>query len=199
MDETPYPDRTQLVLTLPLDRLPASALVDALHLAAGTRRVLRTRLLAAADAGAVLDWCRRCGLAGRVDGAGYLFVGLVDADVDRAAILDASTSPHEKAFGTLLGYPACCCNAIAAVGEQAIDEYALSVAEWDFAGPYRIIDPSGYAGGLSLICHLPCSPTCGSSLLLARTAASYLTNSSALSSSAACRHLQGWYSERWSG
>jgi hypothetical protein len=80
------------------------------------------------------------------------------------------TDPHEARLGRLLGYPSCCCGFVADRGEDRIDELAAEVALWKFEGDFILIDPRHYLAGSSLVCHLPCSPTCGRSLALARAA-----------------------------
>jgi hypothetical protein len=69
-----------------------------------------------------------------------------------------------------LGYPPCCCTAIATAGESAIDDCAAIAADWNYSGCYRMINPAAYRAGGSLICHVPCSPTCDASLSLATRA-----------------------------
>lgn len=196
MDSAGSLDGEQCVLTLPLAALPPSALVDALHLAAGTKRVIRTRLLADAPAESALGWSRAAGLAGVVDAQRYFFAGLTRQDVERAATLDAAVTPHEILFGTLLGYPDCCCRAVAAVGEENIDAHAAAVGRWAFAGRHRLIDPGEYRGGLALVSHLPCSPACDQSLELAERVLRYLVSRPALMRSEPCRRLQDWAARR---
>jgi hypothetical protein len=171
-------------------------LVDALHLAAGTKRVFRTRLLADVPADSVLGWTRSARLVGFVDAERYFFAGLTRQEVECAATLDAATTPHEFGFGALLGYPDCCCRAVAAVGEANIDAHAHVVSRWAFAGRHRLIDPGGYRGGLALISHLPCSPTCDHSLELAERVLRYLVGRQGLMRSEPCRQLQNWVARR---
>ena len=196
MDSSDYLDGERIVLTLPLTDLPPSAFVDALHLAAGTKRVFRTRLLADAPADSALGWSRAAGLAGFADAQRYFFAGLTHQDVECAATLDAAVTPHEIGFGALLGYPECCCRAVAAVGEENIDAHAAAVGRWAFAGRHRLIDPGKYRGGLALVSHLPCSPACDQSLELAERVLRYLVSRQALMQSEPCRRLQDWVARR---
>lgn len=149
-------------------------MVDALHLAAGLKRVLRTKLSDLAGWCHVLDWCTTNNLVGTLDKDGYVVVGWTESVVHRAMSLDVSSQPHEMDFGTLLGYPACCCKAIAQVGEAAIDDYADRASKWPYDGEYALINPSQYTHGLALICHVPCSPNCRQSLILAKQALAFL-------------------------
>lgn len=169
-------DKAHLVLTLPLDCLPPSALVDALHLAAGLKVVLRTRLIRGADWANVSAWCNAHELVGVRDEEGYAIIGLTDSVVREALTLDMSPNPHEIALGVLLGYPPCCCRAIAEVGEAAIDAYAEATRNRNFGGDYSLINPGEYVDGRTLICHLPCSPWCDDSLKLAKKALGFLRN-----------------------
>ncbi|EIW19582.1 MULTISPECIES: hypothetical protein [Pelosinus] len=78
-------------------------------------------------------------------------------------------------MGHLLGYPICCCQKIAVVGEMYIDEWeALFVKKTHFEGRYKIINPKGYREGYSLISHIPCSPNCEPSLNIAQKALSII-------------------------
>ncbi|MDW8243037.1 MAG: hypothetical protein RMJ88_07475 [Thermogemmata sp.] len=173
MDETVCQE-TELILSLPLDCLPCSALVDVLHLAAGLKKVMRTKLLNGADETTVISWCTAHSLVGMCDEERYVFIGKTRDAVLQALAIDKSQTPHEMQFGTLLGYPSCCCEAVARIGEAAIDDYAKTVAHWMFPGEYILINPRGYTQGQSLICHLPCSPICEQSLTMAKQALVFL-------------------------
>lgn len=129
--------------------------------------------LSAADL-ALERWCAAHGYACEVDEDGFCCVAPTLALAEHVLEVDRRTEPHELELGLLLGYPRCCSQAVAEIGESAIDDYAAVVARWPYAGRYRLIDPSGYRRGDSLICHLPCSPTCGPSLDLALRAAHFL-------------------------
>lgn len=169
-----------LVLSVPLDSLPPSALVDIIHLAAGLKQIVRTRLLSPEAFGKVASWCLRFGLVSTCDEDGYVFIGNDLGLVRQAMTLDLSPHPHEIPLGILLGYPLCCCQAIASVGESGIEAYKEIVASWDFSNEYDLINPLGYTRGQSLICHLPCSAKCNLSLIIAKRASSFLRNNSLL-------------------
>lgn len=173
MDEA-VSHEARIVLAIPLDCLPRSSLVDALHLAASLKAVLRTRLLGGADWAVVSAWGAAHGLIGACDEDGYVFVGRAESVVREAMALDTSPEPHEVPLGLLLGYPPCCCQAIADVKEANIDAFAERARQWAFPGEFSLIDPGGYAEGRALICHLPCSPSCTASLTLAKRALAFL-------------------------
>ena len=67
-------DNSRLLEALPFGCLPRSSLVDALHLAAGTKEVLRTRLLDGCDVKPILDWCKASGLVGKADEDRFVFL-----------------------------------------------------------------------------------------------------------------------------
>jgi hypothetical protein len=165
-----------LVGSLPFEALPASAAVDALHLSAGLKTAFRCRLLDSVLFPLVKEWSEGHGLAARVDEDGFICVARTMELAVRVLELDRSREPHERALGLLLGYPSCCCEFVAHVGESNIDMVAAEMREWRFVGEYRLIDPSGYICGTSLICHLPCSRTCLPSLALARSALGYVNH-----------------------
>lgn len=158
---------------LPHDLLPASTRVDFLHLLAVGKPALRVKV-----AELVLQplrrWSAAYGYGYAVDDDGYCCVATSEVLARHVLEVDRRVEPHEVELGLLLGYPRCCCEMIAQVGESRIDEQVVVVAGWDFEGPFRLIDPSGYRRGASLVCHLPCTPTCKASLRLARRAARFL-------------------------
>ena len=174
MDKKALTESARLVETLPLNCLPPSSLVDALHLAAGTKEVFRSRLLDEADTGVFADWCKANGMAGIVDEDTFVVVGKNLDVVEHALLIDRSPVPHEMPFGLLLGYPTCCCRVVAEAGEAEIDRLVDEASTWEFSGVFSMIDPSGYADGEALICHVPCSPRCLPSLRLAQIAMSFL-------------------------
>lgn len=174
MDTKGISESEELILSLPLDCMPPSALVDTLLLAAGVKAVLRTRVKDDADVGKVRRWCDSHGLAGTVDEDRFLVVGRSNDVVEDALFIDRSPFAHEMTFGLLLGYPACCCQVVAEAGEAEIDRLARVAAAWDFRGEFALIDPSGYAAGEALIAHVPCSAECVPSLQMARKALALL-------------------------
>jgi hypothetical protein len=159
-----------LIETIPLGALPPSAMVDALLMAAGVKRAMRTRLARLGASAAVSEWCDLHRLAHRVDAESYVSIAV---DQPLAALIlkvDRQVEPHEAGLGRLLGYPACCIAFVAEEGEDRIDQLSAKAAQWPFRGDYRLIDPSLYLAGKSLICHVPCSSTCDPSLGMARAA-----------------------------
>lgn len=159
--------------TLPRGELPLSAGVDFLHMLACGKPAVRFKLTEHGSAD-LTRWCAAHGYACRVDEDGFCCVAPTVSLAERVLEVDRRSEPHELELGLLLGYPRCCCESVAEVGESAIDDHAAVVARWPYTGRYRLIDPSRYRRGESLVCHLPCSPTCTPSLELALRAARFL-------------------------
>jgi len=192
MDKKNIRRNNGLILSLPLDCLPQSALVDTLLLAAGVKRVLRTKLLDGADVEKVRQWYESHGLFGATDEDGFVFVGRRPDVVEVSLLLDRSSLAHELPFGLLLGYPACCCQAVAVVGEAEIDRLSRETAAWEFKGDFALIDPSGYAAGEALIAHVPCSSKCVASLQSALKVLSFLCNCNDLPTLSNWKELWQW-------
>lgn len=159
---------------LPRARLPASAGVDFLHLVALQKPAVRIKLPGPASLSTVASWCAEHGYAWDSDADGFCCVAASRQLAERVLEVDRRTDAHEMELGQLLGYPACCCEAVARVGESRIDAQAKAVAAWTFEGQFQLIDPSGYTQGASLVCHLPCSPACTATLELAVRAGQFL-------------------------
>lgn len=164
-----------LVTSLPHEALPASAAVDALHLAVKLKHAFRSRLTTTAALTLVQQWAGKHGLAMSVDEDDFICVATNRELATRVLEVDRSPEPHELLLGSLLGYPPCCCAFVAQAGESNIDMLAEQIHRWQFEGDNRLIDPSGYLAGTSLICHLPCSPRCPQSLVIARSALQFIT------------------------
>jgi hypothetical protein len=158
---------------LPREKLSASACVDFLHLVALDKPAVRIKV-PESEFHDLVHWCMQYGYGWSSDAEGFLCVARSKLIANRVLEVDQGTEPHELDLGLLLGYPSCCCEAVAEMGESRIDEYAVAAAKWDFHGRFRLIDPSGYTQGASLICHLPCSPHCEASLNIAIRAVGFL-------------------------
>jgi len=163
-----------LVASMPQEALPASAAVDVLHFAAKLKTAFRSRLTTTAALESVQQWTDNHGLALNVDEDGFICIATNSDLAARVLEIDRSPEPHESLLGSLLGYPPCCCAFIAQAGESYIDMVAEQAHQWQFLGEYRLIDPSGYLDGDSLVCHLPCSPRCSQSLVIARSALQFV-------------------------
>ncbi|HWW75199.1 MAG TPA: hypothetical protein VNZ44_07385 [Pyrinomonadaceae bacterium] len=162
---------------LPWGLLRPSALVDFMQFLACGKPAVRLLTKGEGERSLIGDlslWCRERGLGLASDGDGFACVASEFAYAEHVIELDRSPKAHEVELGLALGYPRCCCERVAAVGESDIDLYAAEVAAWCFAGRYRRINPGGYRHGLSLICHLPCSPTCDESVAVAERARDFL-------------------------
>jgi hypothetical protein len=158
---------------LPRELLPASSLVDFLHLVALGKPAVRVKIQGAA-LNRLAEWCERYDYKWVADMEGFCCVAYSKLMAEQVLTVDRCAGPHELDLGLLLGYPLCCCKAIAALGESRIDEHALDMSSWEFQGSFRLIDPSGYTEGASLVCHLPCSRYCEPSLEIAICAGRFL-------------------------
>lgn len=151
-------------------RTPPSVAVDMLGVLAGSKPAMRAALGVRADA--LVSWAASNGLVGIRDTDGYVALAVSGANARRVLAVDRSREPHVLELGRLLGYPECCCEKVARIGEAGIDDYADTTRNWQFGGRFRLIDPAHYRLGQAAISHLPCSSTCARSLELAeRTAA----------------------------
>ena len=157
----------------PREQLSPSAWVDFLHLVALGKPGVRVKVLEPGRR-ELARWCTRYGFGWNCDTEGFCCVAATKYLADRILEVDRRIEPHELDLGVLLGYPPCCCQAVAELGESRIDELAAAINSWEFRHRFRFIDPSGYTQGASLICHLPCSPSCEASLNIAIRAARFL-------------------------
>lgn len=160
--------------SLPWSDLPPSFRVDLLQLLSGSRPAIRSHV-GERERESLRAWCSSSGLDFGADGPWVS----VSTEVGRAAWIlqvDASPAPHEVDLGLLLGYPRCCCEQAALVGESQIDVYARHVAAWPLSDGYALLDVSRYDEGLALISHIPCSPDCDPSRVLAEQSVSWLND-----------------------
>lgn len=153
------------------DRLPPwlkpSARTDVAQLLAGIRPVMRSELAKPVQTSVLRNWARqhRCFVA--LDEDGFVAFSLRPGLGRRLLELDRAPGDHLKRLGVWLGYPSCCCRAADRGGESKLDDWAEEVAARKFIGRERMIDPSGYLRGHSLISHIPCSPRCCISVKMA--------------------------------
>jgi hypothetical protein len=162
--------------TLPLSWLSPSALVDFLLLLLNEKPAVRLRIDSKSDMDYLRVWCRQSGFDLAADEDCFACITVEAGFASKVLELDRRTDAHEIELGLALGYPFCCCERVASIGESNIDSYAQEVARWPFAGQYRRINPSGYQSGLALISHLPCSPDCAPSLAIADRAREFVIN-----------------------
>ena len=170
--------RTELAIdqfrSLPREWLPPSAVVDFMLLFGCGKPAVRLRLANEAGTDILSSWCRKAQLDFACDSEGFYCVSAEPGVADRILEIDRSTKPHEIDLGQRLGYPLCCCQRMARIGESGIDAYAQEISEWSFSGCYRRINPIGYRAGMALISHLPCSSHCAESLLIADCARGFV-------------------------
>jgi hypothetical protein len=151
----------------PLKLLRPSVLVDFVLFLACEKPAVRLMVDNKDGFEALGKWCRQWGFDFAADEEDFACVSSEPGTASRVLEIDRRAYAHEIELGRALGYPACCCERVAEVGESEIDSYALVVEGWSFEGPYRRINPAGYRLGRALISHLPCSPTCEASLAIA--------------------------------
>lgn len=157
-----------------MECLYPSAVVDFVLFFAGAKQVARVELRERRGAAALASWCQQSGCHYACDAEGFACVSAESNVARRVLELDRSTVSHEMELGQALGYPLCCCNRVAQIGESQIDNYASQVSQWSFAGRYARINPAGYAKGLALLSHLPCAVDCDRSLSIAEQARQFV-------------------------
>lgn len=160
--------------SLPLGLLRPSALVDFVLFFACEKPSVRLLVDTADGLGALGAWSERWGFDFATDGEGFACVGRGDGTAALVLEIDRRAEAHETELGLALGYPPCCCERVASVGESGIDAYAAEVATWPFKGEYRRTNPAGYRSGRALVSHLPCSPACDASLAIANRAHAFV-------------------------
>jgi hypothetical protein len=165
--------------SLPLQWFYPSAVVDFMLLFAGAKPAVRVKLREHGGGVAFDSWCRGLELDYACDADGFACVSVKPHAADYILELDRSIEPHEVLLGQALGYPLCCCELIAKIGESQIDAYARQVAQWSFAGSYTRINPAGYDRGIALLSHLPCSVDCDRSLSIAERGRQFVLANSA--------------------
>lgn len=126
---------------------------------------MRTDLRSPTDFNTITAFARALGLFASADAEGFIALSRQPGLGRRLLELDASPGDHVVALGRLLGYPDCCCRAARRIGESNLDEWATAPRR--YVGRYRLIDPSDYGRGESVISHIPCSARCDASLRLA--------------------------------
>ena len=159
---------------VPWESLSPSALVDFVLLFACNKPAIRLIAKSKNGIDALARWCSNSGFDFASDFEAYVCVAREPGDAIRVLEIDQRPDSHEFVLGRALGYPACCCESVAAAGESNIDAHAENVATWPFSGQYRRINPSGYRDGRALISHLPCHPACDASLAIANQARAFL-------------------------
>jgi len=146
----------------PWDSLPPSARVDVLGWYSGKPAIRLPRFALGTDVlPRLATWAH---LQSASIAADDDFVVVATRDAEEILALDQSPAPHALDLGIRLGYPVCCATAIARAGELRIDELAETAA---LDCRETLLDTSGYTEGRALISHVPCSPTCVSSVELA--------------------------------
>ncbi len=146
-------------------RLPASAAVDLLGVLADVKPAARVE--AGALAPELVEWAALTGLAAATDPEGYVALARTHKVAAELLAIDRATGAHEYELGLMLGYPTCCSELIATIGEASIDARAATVARWSLDCAFRLIDIAGYKRGEALISHVPCHARCTPSLDLA--------------------------------
>ncbi|MFN6415673.1 MAG: DUF483 domain-containing protein [Pseudomonadota bacterium] len=93
---------------------------------------------------------------------GMIYIARDQLNLDLLTEVDNDIFPHEILFGEMLGYPKCCVEKIANLGENFIDDYNDEFNKK--VKRHSLLDISQYSNGIALISHVPCSMSCQSSL-----------------------------------
>lgn len=149
--------------------LKPSAEVDILQVLAGLRPALRTELESPIAEEEFGRWRRRLGLFGIIDKDSFVVLAPRSELCRKIMSIDQASGNHTAHLGRLLGYPFCCVRAAARIGEPYLDAWAASLTKRGFLGEFVAIDISGYRQGQALISHIPCSPHCLASLMMAKS------------------------------
>jgi len=147
---------------------PSSWKVDWLHLLAGIRPVIRTRLREQGSTRAAVRWVRRQGFVCVVDDEGFIVVARKSYRARRAMAIDRSVGNHTRTLGLALGYPECCCREAAKRGDSQLDQWAETYSRIRLSGVSKVLNPIRYFEGESVLSHIPCSPRCKKSLQMAQ-------------------------------
>jgi hypothetical protein len=153
--------------------LPLSAHIDILLFLLGLKTCMRTCMNNAFTHIQLLQsWSMQFSLYFDIDHFVYLAK-------DKQLLLevkrtDHSLNPHEIELGALFGYPLCCCEKIAQVGEENIDTFEEQLIQQSFVGEFQLINPSGYRQGKAFISHVPCTTSCQNSLKQAKILAGFI-------------------------
>jgi hypothetical protein len=145
--------------------LKRSARVDLLQLLAGVRPAIRTETVGFVEYVVIQRWARGFGWFVAFDDP-FIALSPIPGLSRQILAIDRQPAPHTLRLGLALGYPLCCCRAAERVGENNLDDWSATMGRRAFFGRFKLINPSGYGEGLSLISHIPCSPYCAASLRL---------------------------------
>ena len=119
-------------------------------------------------------WSTQFNLFFDVHSSGFVYIAADKNLLNQVRTIDHSFEPHEKKLGVLLGYPICCCEKIAQVKENNIDDFEQWLVTQAFRGHFHLINPSAYFQGKAFISHVPCSTTCNKSLKIAQKFVQFL-------------------------
>ncbi len=148
--------------------MPISARIDFLLFLLKIKPCLRTRIDLDNDkCDAFLLWVKSLSFFCSISHYDFLYISSDEKLLDRVITLDHSEKAHEKELGSLLGYPSCCTEKIAQVGERNIDDFESWLITQNFVDSFKYINPNLYQVGRAFISHVPCCTTCQSSLFCA--------------------------------
>lgn len=121
------------------------------------------------------NWAKKRNFGFIVNYDNYVYLGKTKLIARMIQLIDDSYFSHEFLLGRFLGYPTCCCKKVKFIGEKNIDLWENELCNTSiFKGKFRLINPSGYTQGKSLISHIPCSCNCEKSLTIAKKALSII-------------------------
>lgn len=157
------------------EAFPPSSKVDLMLLLLDIKPCLRTKIQNyKVFQRSLVTWCQAFHLHHAVALEDFFYLSRKAELVDDAIQIDHSSIPHEKSFGYLMGYPQCCCEKIALIGEENIDLYESTFAQETFEGEFALINPLDYRKGKAFISHVPCSSRCLPSVGQAKQLAHFL-------------------------
>src|SRR4051812_961213 len=119
----------------PWTAAPQSAVVDVVCHYAAKKPAVRMRANDFGGVEAITRWSRAHDVECVSDYDRFLCFSSTPGLAEEIMRVDQSNEKHERALGLLLGYPACCCDAVSQVGESEIDNFAAAVANWRFDSP----------------------------------------------------------------
>lgn len=145
--------------------LPLSANVDLMLFLLGQKQCFRTRIKSKdRNLCNFFEWVSSNNFYYEIKQINYLYIGIEKDFISQVSKVDHSHKRHERELGILLGYPICCVEKIAEVGEEYIDDFENWLITQSFEGAFQLINPVNYRKGFAFISHVPCSTKCQESL-----------------------------------
>ncbi|WP_095493328.1 hypothetical protein [Mesorhizobium temperatum] len=147
--------------------LKPSAVVDLRLVELGIRPAFRTETNAPVNDADIGRWARRRSLYFCRDAQDFVVFAKTPLLVRYIMTIDRSPGDHVARLGHWLGYPACCIRSARRITESNLDLWSERVAARRHIGNYACTKTGGYRAGRAMISHIPCSPHCRASLVMA--------------------------------